>query len=195
MEIDAGRILGPFHEKSFDTFQCNPLGIVPKKTPEKFGAIMDLYYPHGDVINNFIDKEEFFLRYVTVDRAVEYTLELDKGCYHNKIDIENAFRIIPVSPQQWHLLCICWKVKYFVDTRLSMGSKSRPSIFDTLPRALEWICKYSYELQWLCHLLKDLFSAEPVSLRSHNISTPKNVFATLGIPIAPGNIEGLCTTL
>ena len=98
VEIDAGRILGPFDEKPFEKFQCNPIGIVPKKTPGKFRAIMDLSYPHGDSINDFIDKEEFSLRYVTVDRAVEYILELGEGCYLNKIDIENAFRIIPVSP-------------------------------------------------------------------------------------------------
>ena len=157
---------------------------------------MDLSYPHGDAINDFIDKEEFSLRYVTVDRAVEYILELSKGCYLNKIDIENPFRIIPVSPLQWHLLGIYWQGKYFVDTRLSMGGRSSPGIFDNLPRAVEWICKYNYDLQWLCHLLDDFLSAEPVSLKGHSISTPKNVFALLlGIPIAPGKIEEPCTTL
>ena len=80
VEIDAGRILGPSDEKPFKKFKCNPLGIVPKKIPGKFRAIMDLSYQHGDAINNFIDKEEFSLRYVTVDRAVEYILELCKGC-------------------------------------------------------------------------------------------------------------------
>ena len=44
-----------------------------------------LIYPHGDAINDFIDKEELSLRYVTVDRAVEYILELGKGCYLNPI--------------------------------------------------------------------------------------------------------------
>ena len=82
-----------------------------------------------------------------------------------------------------------------MDTRLSMGGRSSPGIFDTLPRAVEWICKYNYDLQWLCHLLDDFLSAEPVSLKGHSISTLKNVFALLGIPIAPGKIEGPCTTL
>ena len=59
---------------------------MPKKTPGKFRAIMDLSYPHGDAINDFIDKEEFSLIYVTVYRAV------GKGCYLNKIDIVNTFR-------------------------------------------------------------------------------------------------------
>ena len=57
------------------------------KTPWKFRAIMDLSYPPGDAINDFIDKEEFSLRYVTVGRAAVYILELGKGCYLNKIDI------------------------------------------------------------------------------------------------------------
>ena len=62
VEIDVGRIFGLFNEKPFETFQCNPIGIVPNKCPGKFRAIMDLSYPHGDSINDLIDKEEFSLR-------------------------------------------------------------------------------------------------------------------------------------
>ena len=73
-EIGKGRIMGPFESPPFENFQCQPIGIVPKKTPGKFRTIMDLSYPEGSSINDFINKEELSLKYVTVDRAIKFIL-------------------------------------------------------------------------------------------------------------------------
>ena len=48
---------------------------------------MDPSYPEGASVNDFIDKEEFSLKYITVDRAIDFILEL---------------RIIPVSPRNFN---------------------------------------------------------------------------------------------
>ena len=93
---------------------------------------MDLSYPPGKSVNDFIDKEEFSLKYVTIDQAIEKIQILGKGCLLSKVDIAQAFRIIPVSPQCWNLLGIFWRNKYYLDTRLSMGGRSSPCLFDFL---------------------------------------------------------------
>ena len=69
-EINEGRILGPFPQPPLENMQCQPIGIVPKMTEGKFRTIMDLSYPIGDSINDFIDKQEFSLRYITVDKVI-----------------------------------------------------------------------------------------------------------------------------
>jgi len=43
-EIKNKRVFGPFIDPPFEPFQCNPIGIVPKKTPGKFRSIVDLSY-------------------------------------------------------------------------------------------------------------------------------------------------------
>ena len=81
-----------------------PIGIVPKKEPGKFGAITDLSYPPEISVNNYIVKVEFYLKYITIDLAINFIQSLGQGCYLSNIDIAHAFRIIPVSPEHWHML-------------------------------------------------------------------------------------------
>ena len=193
-ELKAGRILGPFQSPPLPDFQCHPIGIVPKKTPKKFRAIMDLSYPEGESINDYICKEEFSLKYVTVDKAITFRQKWGTGCLLSKIDIAEAFRIIPVSPLQWHLLGIFWENEFYVDTRLTMGGRSSPGIFDNLPSALEWICTQNYFIENLCHLLDDYFTAEP-ACNPKNLDIILRVFDTLGVPVAPKKVEGPVTCI
>ena len=194
-EVKAGRICGPFDKPPLSNFQCQPIGIVPKKCPGKFRTIMDLSYPAGTSINDFINKEEFSLKYVTVDTAIRFIMELGRGCHISKVDIAQAFRIMPISPQSWHLLGIFWDNKFYFDTRLSMGGRSSPGIFDNLPTAVEWICKQKYHIDRICHLLDDFLTAELSSAQGNALAKVLLLFEKLGIPIAPGKVEGPTTCL
>eukprot|EP00731_Ephydatia_muelleri_P032905 Em0024g449a len=88
-EIAAGRILGPFSEHLL-TNQCTSgLGAVPKKNG-KWRVIMHLSAPEGIGINDYIDKEDFPIRYATVDDAVAMVTEYGKECIKAKIDLKAA---------------------------------------------------------------------------------------------------------
>jgi hypothetical protein len=52
-EVKAGRVAGPFSSPPFSPFVVSPLGLVPKKEPNKFRVIHDLSYPHGQSVNFF----------------------------------------------------------------------------------------------------------------------------------------------
>jgi len=189
-EIRKGRIMGPFDSPPFENFQCQPIGIVPKKVPGKFRTIMDLSYPEGSSVNDFINKEEFSLKYVTVDRAIEYILQLGRGCFLSKVDIEGAFRIIPICPENFRLLGILWKEKYYYDTRLSMGGRSSPALFDRLSEALEWLAARKYGVDYICHLLDDFLVAELPSKKGESLNIILELFQRLSIPIAQHKVEG-----
>ena len=79
------------------------------------------------------------------------------------MDIECAFRIAPVHPDDWHLLGMKFNNQYYFDMRLSMGSRSSPYNFDTVGKALEFICKVNYLIQFTEHLLDDFITVDPGS--------------------------------
>eukprot|EP00731_Ephydatia_muelleri_P032824 Em0024g368a len=72
----------------------------------------------GISINDYIDKEDFPIHYVTVDDAVAMVTEYGKECIKAKIDLKAAFRMVPIVAEEWDLLGFHWKGKYYVDTCL-----------------------------------------------------------------------------
>jgi len=132
---------------------------------------------------------------VTVDTAISYIQELGSGCLLSKIDVANAFRIIPVSPNYWPLLGLFWNNRFYVDTRLQMGSRSSPSLFDNLSVALEWICKNNYRISHICHLLDDFLGVELLSKAGNFLDVVLKLCNKCNIPIAPGKVEGPATCL
>ena len=89
---------------------------------------MDLSQPSGESINEGIAKEDFTVKYANFDQATELIYKSGKNCLMTKIDIQHAFRLLPVQPSQWVLLGIHWMGMYFIDTRLPFGLRSSPAI-------------------------------------------------------------------
>ena len=170
--------------------QCHPIGVVPKKDSRKWRTILHLSYPEGDSINDFISKADYTLYYVTVDSAISIIKTLGRGGWLSKVDIESAFRIIPLHPSQWHLLEISWNGKFYFDKRLTIGGRSSPFEFDKLPTALEWICRYKCLIEYILHLLDDFLTIEPPGDTPTALGTLKLVSHQLGVPLAPHKCVG-----
>ena len=194
-EVKIGHISGPYLTPPFPNFRCNPLGVVPKKTPGKWRSILHLSYPPGRSVNDFIDKDSYSLQYVTIDRVISHIKSLGAGCFLSKVDIECAFRIAPVHPGDWHLLGMKFNNQYYFDMRLLMGSPSSPYNFDTIGQALEFICKVNYLIQFVEHLLYDFITVEPGSEPPRALQIIIELFQALGIPLAPEKIFGPTTCL
>ena len=105
-----GRIAGPYSEPPLSNFRVDPLGVVPKKTAD----ILHLSYPPGGSVNYYIVKDDFSLQYVTINRAISHIKQLGQGCYLSKLDVDMAFRIAPVHPDEWHLLGMKWQGQYYL---------------------------------------------------------------------------------
>ena len=107
--------------------QCHPIGVVPKKEQGKFRTILHLSHPPGESINDFISKEDYSLHYITIDKAIAAIKRVGRGAWLSKLDIEAAFRIIPIHPSQWHLLGMKWEGQYYFDKIPSMGGRGGPA--------------------------------------------------------------------
>ena len=179
-EISLGRVAGPFPSPPLPQLQCHPLGVIPKKHSTEWRTIYHLSYPEGDSINDFIPKDAYTLQYVRVDDAIGILLSLGPGAYMAKTDLKSAFRLIPIHPDDWHLLGIYWQSQFYVDLYLPFGLRSAPFLFNQFSDALEWILKHNYGLERVLHILDDFFIAEPTRLQClQSFSTLLRVFMSL----------------
>ena len=111
-ELNHGRICGPFNKIPFDIFQISPIGLVPKKDGS-FRMIVNLSSPKGASINDGIPDSAASVSYTTLSSALNLILKAGKDSFLAKSDIKSAFRLLPLSPEDYHLLCFRWENSYF----------------------------------------------------------------------------------
>jgi len=96
--------MGPIDTAKQLNIQLSPLGVIPKKNkPGKWHLIMDLS-SQGSSISNRISKEDCSFCYISVDFVVQQIRQFGPGTVMGKIDIEQAYRNIPVTPCDQRLL-------------------------------------------------------------------------------------------
>ena len=117
-ELSLGRIGGPLDRPPCPGFRMSPLGLVPKKEPGKFRLIHDLSYPKfqlGQSVNSNIEGEYSVVSYDDLDFAIYIIQHYGQGAQVAKMDIESAYRIIPIHPTDFKLLGFTWEGKYYFD--------------------------------------------------------------------------------
>ena len=70
--------------------------------------------------------------------AVQMVLRLSRGSQLIKIDLKNAYRIVPIHPDDQHLLAISWNGGTYIDRALPFGLRSAPKIFTAVADAIAW---------------------------------------------------------
>ena len=191
-----GQTAGPFQSQPFPSMRCSGLGVVPKKNG-KLRVIRHLSAPPGTSVSDGISREDFSLRYLRVDDAVCHILHYGRGALLTKLDIRNAFRLIPVRPEDYHLLGIHWQDKFYYEKVLPFGLRSSPYIFDRVATVIEWIIKSHFSIDALLHYLDDFLAVAPpcLSLASKQRDVIVQAFNYLQVPLATEKLEVPVTTL
>ena len=195
-ECNPGRILGPFDNPPLPDLCCSGLGLVPKHN-SGWCTIYHLSAPHGNSINNYINPDDYTLSYCSVDDAYAILNLLGTGALMSKIDLKNAFRLIPVHPNDWNLLGICWRNKFYIDTCLPFGLCSAPFIFNQLSVAIHWILQHKYSVSHLLHYLDDFFTAgaPDTSECQNNLEAMLSVCQKINAPVKLTKVEGPSTSI
>ena len=116
--------------------------MIPKKGKlNSWRLILDLSFPSDHSVNDGISKSDFPVVYSTVQDAIRMIVRTGEGALMAKVDIEKAYRIVPIRPEDRYLLGMKWRNKYFVDLALPFGLRSAPGIFNTLADLFEWFYK------------------------------------------------------
>lgn len=190
-ECAEGRIMGPFTSTELPQLHISRFGVVPKSTQGKWRLILDLSSPDGHSVNDGISEALCSLSYVSVDDAVEMVLKKGQGACLAKLDIRNAYRVLPVHPDDRWLLGMRWEDALYVDTALPFGLRSAPKIFTGVADAVEWIAKRE-GVDSVLHYLDDyLVVGHPDSDEcARFLSTLISLCARLGLPIASEKLVG-----
>ena len=76
--------------------------------------ILDLSQPIGRAINEGVDPDPFRVTHTSVDEAIPLIFAVGgNGAQMFKADVKDAFKLIPVRPDQWHLLGFCWQGEFY----------------------------------------------------------------------------------
>ena len=99
-ELTKHRLLGPFQFTSdLPSLHINRFGVIPKgHNTGKWRLITDLTFPSGVSVNDGIDPELCSLSYIMVDDIAAMASKLGPSALLANVDIESAYRSIPVSP-------------------------------------------------------------------------------------------------
>lgn len=191
-ELSYNRLAGPYHINWASHMHISRFGVIPKHhQPNKWRLIIDLSHPTKQSVNDGIPKSLCSLSYITIDSAISHILNLGQGTLLAKIDIKQAFRLLPVHPADRHLLAMRWKDSIFIDTCLPFGLRSAPKLFNILADLLSWILEQQ-GVSPLLHYLDDfLLMAPPESSECQdNLHTVQHICSLLGIPLAIEKVEG-----
>jgi hypothetical protein len=192
-EVALGRVVGPVSPRAVPAgTQLSPLGVIPKSSqPGKWRLIVDLSSPEGKSVNGGIEPELCSLQYLRLDEVIRQIATTGRGTLLAKMDIESAYRIIPVHPQDRSLLGMQWKGGIFFDTRLPFGLRSAPKIFSAVADALQWSLRKN-GVTWVGHYLDDYITrGAPVSQECHaNMQQMLSLCHRLGVPVARSKCAG-----
>ena len=77
------------------------------------------------------------LSYASVDHLAALVASSGKGYFLGKADTKEAYRMVPVHPQDQHLLGVKWESTVYSDKVLPFGLRSAPKIFSAVVDAVQ----------------------------------------------------------
>lgn len=155
-ELRLNRIKGPFPSPPFDNFKVSPLGVVPKREPNSFRLIQDLSFgPQGSAVNHFIPSENATVSLETFDHVANLVVECGRNSLISKADVEEAYRIVPLSPLEYPRLGFAWKGQFYFERVLVMGASSSVKIFESIAKSIQWILQSKLGVEHVSHIIDD----------------------------------------
>ncbi|QRW03527.1 hypothetical protein RhiLY_02526 [Ceratobasidium sp. AG-Ba] len=148
-ELAAGRYSGPYSMEMLEAligpFRSAPLGVVKKSTPGEFRIIQDFSYPRlgGDhpSLNSEIDASAYSCEWGFFDDIVRIILSAPPGAEAATLDVDAAYRRMPVRPADQHNTVVAWNDCFYVDHCVPFGAVSLNGIFGRCGDAMACISR------------------------------------------------------
>lgn len=142
-EVSKGRIIGPFHQAPLGDLMVSPVCVIPKPNSEKVRMIFNLSHPRDRSVNDNIDQSFVTVSYCSVTDVVRWLMHNDlpgsSGWFMGKLDLADAYRIVPIRKEDWKFLGMSVGKDIYVDRCLPMGAVSSCRTFQRISDALAWI--------------------------------------------------------
>ena len=201
-DLAADRLHGPFRVPPFDHYIVSPLGAFPKRDSSKVRVIHDLSFPVKGSVNSLIDREQFSLAYSSVDDATRICRELGPApVFMAKLDLENAYKHIYVSPEDWHMLGFTWPDasgmnQFYFSKVLNFGLRSAPYLFDQFASALlEFMYKAGVPRRIVRYVDDFIVIAPTAAECQDNLNTMLATCMQSGFSVQPSKVTTPATTV
>ena len=107
-----------------------------------------------------------------------------------KSDISEAFRLIPISPKDYHLTGFFFQ-GYYYDRCLPMGCASSCKIFERFSTALKWILENKFGVHNVVKILDDfMFIESDYNKCAKSLQAFIKLCSDVGVPLAVHKTEG-----
>jgi hypothetical protein len=151
----------------------------------------------SDSINEHIGEEDSATVLQRFDDAVVMLASLPastsnpKPILLSKIDVKSAYRLVPVHPDDWHLLGMQWRGKYYYDNVLVFGLSSACRHWERVATAVHWMAKTLLKLDLMVHYIDDyLLISTGEKLAELQLRSLLKLFQMLGVPLSEDKLEG-----
>ena len=152
--------------------------------------------PPGKSVNDGINPELTTLSYINIDQIAHKITQLGRGSQLSKMDIEEAYRIVPIHPDDRHLLGCQSDNQVYIDISLPFGLRSTPIIFTALADALQWVIEQRGTSHVAQYLDDFVTVGTPNAGKCYiNQQIICRTCQELGIPLAPHRTVGPSTCL
>ena len=196
-EAAAGRLM-PAVSSGIPVSHFSPISAIPKKgKPGRWRVITDLSFPQGESVNDGISQALSSLSYASLWDAAAIMARLGRGALLSKLDLQNAYKMIPIHPSDLHLMGIHWEGVQWVDAALPFGLRSAPKLFSAVADALLWVM-FEHGVSDGIHYLDDfLFITAPGNsgLAHKTLQSALSCCVQLGVQVAPEKVCNPTTKL
>ena len=188
-ELDHGAIAGPFlHNPLPRPLITSPLQTVPKRGSTKRRVVMDLSFPASHSVNSGIPdnsylNEHYKLRLPRIDRLCQFILQHGRGCLLYKLDLQRAYRQLPIDPKDYFYLGFRHRNMLYYDTRCPFGLRTSAMICQRTTKAAVYCFTKAGFLADV--YLDDFYGADVPARALHAFQSLKNLLHELGLQTSP----------
>ncbi len=119
----------------------------------------------------------------TYNLSTESIPDLGPACILSKSDLEHAFKILPVHPNDVPKMGMYWDSSFWYDLTLAMGCRTSCRIFKAFSSAVDWILVQKFHIKHLHHILDYfLIVSKHQSITQKQLHIFLDVCKYLGIP-------------
>ena len=150
--------------------------------------IFNLSFPEGGSVNDNIMEECKPVEYCTITDVASYLLDNFpcEGAFLAKVDLQDAYRFVPVRKADWRHLGMQVGDDVYVDRMLPMGAASSCQIFQMVSDAIKWMFlrEYQGEVRVFNYLDDFLFVASTEVLCNSALDCFERVCGEAKVPIS-----------
>jgi hypothetical protein len=194
-DVADGKKAGPFPERPFPFFSVSPIGAVPKG--DGIRVIHHLSFPYGlnsISINAGIEREPLVLG--RFDDACNAIRRAGRGCFLIKLDVEAAYKQVPVRPEDRALLGLKWDGAYYYELVLPFGLRSSGVRWELYAAALHHFFRHHLGIRLVIHYVDDfLFVVTGLQRARAALNGAVALCEHLCIPLSIKKREGPITCL